>query len=124
MRTRRLSAALLAGLAAGCASAGKPHAAVDLAPAREAVEQARQAGAPEKAPEPYARAEGHLKEAEKLAGSTRAEEVGQAGTFAQLAQAEAVCAVTVAGLARDAAPAVAVAPTREPDHTSAQLRKA
>ncbi len=49
-------------------AAGKPpaRAEVDLAPARAAVEEARRAGAPTRAPETFRQAEAHLKEAEAL----------------------------------------------------------
>jgi hypothetical protein len=65
---------------------------VDLAPAREALEAARQAGAPERAPETFGRASSELREAERLvqAGAPHAQtEAVRAEGTARLAQAEA-----------------------------------
>ena len=94
MRFWRL--ALLAATVAGCRSAGP--ITVNLAPAREALEAARQSGAPEKAPDTFSRAESQLKEAERLtearAPHAATEGVRAEGT-ARLAQAEARCAFAV-----------------------------
>jgi hypothetical protein len=88
------------GLAA-CASAKvQPASPVDLSRARQAVEAARKAGAPVKAPNVFKQAEAHLQQAESLAtardpssqSSVRAEGLGE------LAAAEARCATTLASL--------------------------
>lgn len=85
---------LLAVPALACASAG--GAKIDLAPARAAVEKARAAGAPEKAPQDFARAEGHLKEAETaLAQPGRSQ---QAACLADLVVSEAECSTRLASV--------------------------
>jgi len=66
---RLLSAGVAAFVLGGCATARGRSTTVDLAPARQALEQARQAGAPEKAPQAYGQAEGRLKTAEELAAA-------------------------------------------------------
>lgn len=80
-----------------CASAGRPTVVpANLAPAREALEAARSLGAPEKAPETFARAEVQLAEAERLASALdphAATEVVRAEGTARLAETEARCAV-------------------------------
>ncbi len=80
---------MLAVPALGCASA--PPAKLDLEPARAAVEKARAAGAPEKAPEEFAAAEGHLKEAE--AAATRPRQAERAACLGDLVVSEAACSV-------------------------------
>jgi len=80
----------------GCATA-KPPAAVDLDPARQALEAARQAGAPEQASDTFARAEDRLKQAEALAASmTDAAAACRAQGLTQQAEAEARCAEALA----------------------------
>lgn len=82
-----------------CASSGAPHPKVDLAPAREAIDAARQAGADKKAPEPLGRAEAHLKEAEGLASASAARNkvaAQEAQALARLAATEAEWAASVA----------------------------
>jgi len=116
---------------AGCASSGTASR-VDLAPAREAVENARQAGAPERAPEPFTHAQGHLNEAEALAaakGRGAQERARKAEALSRLALAEAECALSIASLTPPH-PASAVesprptpAPEPEPD-LDGRLRKA
>jgi hypothetical protein len=92
--TRWLPAALSAVLA-GCAAKAPP--AVDLGEARRAVEAARAAGAAERAPEPLARAQSHLQEAETLAGRARQPvDACRADGLGRLAAAEASCAETLA----------------------------
>jgi SH3 domain-containing protein len=88
----RAAAAGLALLASGCASSGKR--AVDLSPARQAVEAARQAGAAEKATSTFGRAEERLKEAERLSnqgGTATREAAVEAEWLARLALTEAQC---------------------------------
>lgn len=66
MTVRWLLAASLALLGLACASSGSGRGKpVDLTPARQAVEKARQAGAAEKAPDNLRQAEAHLRKAEK-----------------------------------------------------------
>ena len=89
----------LALTAAACASTGRAPLVVDLGAARAALEDARQAGAPKKAPETYASADLHLKEAEKLVatkGSGERERALRADGLASLAAAEARCAAAAA----------------------------
>lgn len=83
---------LTAVAVAACRTGGAPHLGVDLAPAREALEAARQAGAAEKSPETFSRAANELREAERLVqtGAPRAEtQAVRAEGTARLAQAEA-----------------------------------
>jgi hypothetical protein len=90
----RVAPGALALLAWGCASAAPRGAALDLSPAREAVEAARKAGAKEKAPATFTRAEGRLKDAERLAGRGGAaprEAARDAEWLARLAMTEAQC---------------------------------
>lgn len=80
---------------AACRTTGASRLGVNLAPAREALEAARQAGAPEKAPDTFIRAESQLREAERLAqaqGAHAATEAVRAEGTARVAQAEARCA--------------------------------
>src|SRR5262245_37181400 len=100
---KRTATALVIGIVlplAGCASSGTASK-VDLTPARDAVENARKAGAPERAPETFTRAQGHLNEAEALAdgkGRDGEDRVRQAEALSRLARAEAECATSIAGL--------------------------
>ena len=80
--------ALLALAVGACASAKvKPGSRVDLGAAQQAVEAARKAGAPAKAPDMFKQAERHLREAESVAGakdltpekSARAQGLGEVG---------------------------------------------
>lgn len=115
-------------LLTGCASRGAPPPKLDLAPAREAIDVARSAGADRKAREPLSRAEAHLKEAEKLASGPGAGDHGavqEAQALARLAATEAEWAASVA-----ATPATAAPPSR-PEETlpargemEARLRRA
>lgn len=93
-----LSAAV--GLSA-CATGGKgalaTPAPVDLTPARSAVESARDAGADERAPAAFARAQGHLNEAEALAAEPlESDKRRQSEWLGRLAIVEAECAVQIA----------------------------
>jgi uncharacterized protein YgiM (DUF1202 family) len=97
----RLAALTLAATVGACATARTPPP-VNLAPARAALEDARQAGASKTAPETYNDAEQHLKEAERLAavrGKGSRDQAIQAQGLVQLAAAEARCAATAARLA-------------------------
>jgi len=91
MRPRVLALPLCATLA-GCASAAKPRA-VDLQPARQALEAARAEGAPEKAPQSYTRAQDELREAESLlaAKGDASQAAVKAEWAARLALTEARC---------------------------------
>ena len=104
---------------AACRTGGAPHAGVDLAPAKEALEAARQAGAPEKAPETFSRAANELQEAERLvqAGGPRAEtQAVRAEGTARLAQAEARSAAAQAQRAAKG--------SQEQERLAARLRRA
>ena len=79
---------------AGAASAGKAPShvdVVDLAPARAAVEEARHAGAPQRAAQTFRRAEAHLKEAEALnaVGALTVEKAQVVELLGKLATSEA-----------------------------------
>ncbi len=106
----RWKTALLVLPLAACATAGggaKPATKpVDLGPARAAVEEARHAGAPERATETFRDAEKHLKQAEALSTSGRltTEAAQRAELLGKLAAAEARCAVTLVKLDAKAAP--------------------
>jgi hypothetical protein len=93
MRYRVLALPFCA-LLAGCASAAKPRA-VDLQPARQALEAARAEGAPEKAPQSFTRAQDELRQAESLvaAKGDAAEAAVKAEWAARLALTEARCVV-------------------------------
>jgi hypothetical protein len=98
---------VLPGLA--CASAGAsakapvaPGRRVDLKAARAAVEEARKAGAPQRAADTFKQAEAHLKEAEALAArgtvAVAADKAQRAEFLGRLATAEARCATNLARL--------------------------
>jgi hypothetical protein len=71
--------------------------AIDLRPARDAVQSAREAGAVERAPDAFARAQGHLNEAEALAADALDQEKReQSAWLGRLAIVEAECAVVIA----------------------------
>lgn len=99
-------AVLLLLPAVACASAGGGSARrpglrqVDLKPARAAIEEARRAGAPQRAADTFRQAEAHLKEAEGLAGRgpVAADRAQRAEFLGRLATAEARCAMTLARL--------------------------
>ena len=100
-------AVLLALPALACASsAPKPGAPgptrrVDLGRARAAVEEARKAGAPQRAADTFKQAESHLREAESLAARGAAVPVDRAQRaefLGRLATAEAHCATNLARL--------------------------
>jgi hypothetical protein len=97
----RLACLGLVATLGACATSG-PRPTVNLAPARAAVEEARQAGAPKTAAESFNDAAQHLKEAERLAaarGHGSREQAIRADGLARLATAEARCAAAAARLA-------------------------
>ena len=97
----RLACLGLVATLAACATARTPPP-VNLAPARAAVEDARQAGAPKNAPDSFNDADHHLKEAERLAamrGKDARDQMIRADGLAQLATAEARCAAAASRLA-------------------------
>jgi hypothetical protein len=111
----------LCGPALACATGG-PARKVDLVPVRAAVEEARQAGAPDRASQSFARAEAHLKEAEAALLRGGAAGSAEAGRLADLALVEAHCA---AGLARAALDqAKARVPAAEAERLTTRLRRA
>ncbi|MET0554121.1 MAG: SH3 domain-containing protein [Vicinamibacteria bacterium] len=93
MRPPVLALSLCVTLSA-CASAPKPRA-VDLQPARQALEAARAEGAPEKAPQSFTRAQDELREAENLvaARGDATQAAVKAEWAARLALTEARCVV-------------------------------
>jgi hypothetical protein len=127
-RLTRLLPVLL-GLAVGaCASAKvRPGARVDLSAARQAVEAARKAGAPTKAPDMFKQAERHLREAESTAAAKELtpEKSARARGLGELATSEAHCAVTLARLATPAPgpDRPARTPTAEVERANARARK-
>ena len=99
----RLLAVALGAAAVACATAPKPRA-VDLQPARQALEEARAEGAAERAPQTFHRAEGELSEAERLVaqhGPDAPLAAVEAEWAARLALAEARCAAREAPATRD-----------------------
>ena len=100
---RPLSAALTLGttlLIAGCASGRGRAPVVDLQPARAALEEARQAGAPERAAQSFGAAAAQLKKAEDLVQRRlrgAAQEAVRAEWMARLASAQAQCVKTQEG---------------------------
>jgi hypothetical protein len=100
---RRLApaaASALAALLAACASGNRLR--VDLNPARESLQAARDAGAAEKAPEAFQNAQHTLEQAERLApaGSPEARDAAlRAEWSARLALSEAQCAARLADAA-------------------------
>jgi len=119
---------LLAIPLAACASAGgtalKPSGSVDLGPALAALEEARRAGAPQRAAETFRQAEAHLKEAEALraGGGLTAEKARRAESLGKLAAAEAHCAASLAQLYSRSDPGDKAA--REDSDLAGRLRRA
>jgi uncharacterized protein YgiM (DUF1202 family) len=129
LATRRLTWCLALACATGCATTARPPLKVDLTSARTAVEEARQAGAPERAADSFARAEAHLKEAEGAVARGGPEGMTEARHLADVAVAEATCATGLARLsAEQVAVAAAAAKSRAPgpdvDRLNARLRRA
>lgn len=111
-------------LAAGCAARTAPPVRVDLAPAREALENARLLSL-DTANECFVKAEGHLNEAESLAGTRDPEKSRQAEWLARLSLVESHCAATIAKLAesqRAAAAPVAAGRNEELEAARKSLR--
>jgi SH3 domain-containing protein len=96
----RLVLALTLVAAAGCATKQvAPPAAqpVDLKAARDALELAREAGADERAPDSFGRAQGHLNEAEALAVDVASHDSRrQSEWLGRLATVEAQCSMQIA----------------------------
>jgi uncharacterized protein YgiM (DUF1202 family) len=124
---RMVTVAALCPLAA-CASSGMK---VDLDPARSAVAEARQAGAPTRSADAFHRAEQHLQDAEKLVvahGGRREREGAQRA--ADLALVEAHCATALSRAliqteqTTTKAAAQVAASTAEVDRLNARLKKA
>jgi hypothetical protein len=124
--THTIAAAVLVAPLLACGGRIK----VDLDPARAAVAEAREAGAPARSPEAFGRAEADLQSAEALATGdrTRRDRRG-AQRAADLAVAEAHCATALsrsvhqAEQATSKAAAAVAASTAETDRLSARLRK-
>ena len=111
-----LALAWIASLAA-CASSPAPRPAVDLAAPRDKIAAARRSGAEQAAPEPLARAEAHLEEAESLAatqGKGAAQKARDAEALARLSATEAEWATALA-TARSPRPPASVAAARAED---------
>jgi uncharacterized protein YgiM (DUF1202 family) len=124
---RSLAALALAGPLAACATGGVK---LDLDPARTAVAEARQAGAPTRSAEAFARAEKHLQEAEALeAGRSGPRDRRGAQRAADLAIVEAHCATALARALRQTeqtttkAAAQVAASTAEVDRLTARINK-
>jgi hypothetical protein len=119
-RSRRAVVAAFAALAMACASSNKrPSARADLLPARNAVEEARKAGAPEHAPEAFKRATESL----ALAEASNRTADGQSQRHVDVTVAEARGATAVARLAAEMKRA-GVAPGATGDRSlSARIRR-
>jgi uncharacterized protein YgiM (DUF1202 family) len=124
---RALVSLALASPLAACATAGLK---VNLDGARAAVADARQAGAPTRAPESFTQAEKHLQEAEALdVGRGVRRDIRRAQRAADLAIAEATCAAALSrALTRTEqtttkAAAQVAASTAEVDRLTARLAK-
>jgi uncharacterized protein YgiM (DUF1202 family) len=118
----------LALTAAACATSNPRPLVVDLGPARAALEDARQAGAPKSAPETYASADSHLKEAESLVAATGGggqDRSVRAEGLANLATAEARCAAAAARVSQSTKTEKEkrTASTADMDRLSARLKK-
>jgi len=110
----------------GCATAKvRPGSKVDLTAAHQAVEAARKAGAPARAPDMFKQAERHLHEAESVAGSKdlTPEKSVRAQGLGELAATEAHCAVTLARLAAPAPDRPAKVPAPEVERANTRARK-
>ncbi|HET8644372.1 MAG TPA: SH3 domain-containing protein [Vicinamibacteria bacterium] len=118
----RLMVTGLALLGGACASSGG-RVAVNLDPARRALAEAREAGAPAAAPASYAAAEAQLKKAESLAAGRNAdarEAALGAEWMARLAATEARCASTTATVREE----VQARSTGDSQRLQARLRRA
>ncbi|HYU40593.1 MAG TPA: SH3 domain-containing protein [Vicinamibacteria bacterium] len=122
-----LAALALVWPLASCATGGVKF---DLDPARTAVAEARQAGAPTRSAEAFARAETHLQEAEALeAGRNGHRDRRGAQRAADLAIVEAHCATALSRAVRQTeqtttkAAAQVAASTAEVDRLTARIKK-
>ncbi len=119
--------ALLLPLAVGaCASAKvKSGSRVDLSAARQAVEEARKAGAPAKASDMFKHAERHLSEAESAAGAKdlTPEKSVRAQGLGELAASEAQCSIMLARLATPPPERTAKAPPTEIERANTRVKK-
>ena len=127
-RITRLLPFLLPLALGACASAKvRPGARVDLSAAQQAVEAARKAGAPAKAPDIFKQAERHLREAQSAAAAKdlTPEKSVRARGLGELATSEAHCAVTLARLATPAPgpDRPARTPTAEVERANERARK-
>jgi hypothetical protein len=118
-------AVLLAASAplAACATASGPKVNVDLAPARQAVANAREAGAPERASATFTKAQGHLNEAEAM-NTANSGNACQADSLVRLAVAEAQCAVELSRVVDPLAAAAVAASNADLEKLQMRLRKA
>jgi hypothetical protein len=121
-----LAALALAWPLGACATGGVK---VDLDPARTAVAEARQAGAPARSPEAFTRAEKHLQEAEALeSGRSGKRDRRGAQRAADLALTEAHCATALTRALHQTeqtttkAAAQVAASTAEVDRLSARIK--
>jgi hypothetical protein len=124
-RITRLLPILLPLALGACASAKiRPGARVDLSAAQQAVEAARKAGAPLKAPDMFKQAERHLREAQSAAAvkDLTPEQSVRAQGLGALAATEAHCAVTLARLAT-APDRTARTPPAEVERANTRARK-
>ena len=122
-----LAALALAWPLGACATGGGVR--VDLEPARTAVAEARQTGAPTRSAEAFTRAEQHLQEAEALeSGRSGKRDRRGAQRAADLALTEAHCATTLARALHQTeqtttkAAAQVAASTAEVDRLSARIK--
>jgi len=117
---------LLALAVGACASAKvKPGSRVDLGAAQQAVEAARKAGAPAKAPDMFKQAERHLREAQSVAGAKdlTPEKSVRAQGLGELAAAEAHCAVTLTRLATPVPDRTVKAAPAEVERANTRVKK-
>jgi hypothetical protein len=124
-RITRLLPVLLPLALGACASAKvRPGARVDLTAAQQAVEAARKAGAPAKAPDMFKQAERHLHEAQSAAAAKALtpEQSIRAQGLGELAASEAHCAVTLVRLA-SAPDRTARTPPAEIERANTRARK-
>ena len=109
-----------------CATAKtKPGARVDLSAAQQAVEAARKAGAPAKAPEMFKQAERHLREAQSAAAAKdlSPERSARAKGLGELAATEAHCAITLVRLAAPAPERMVKTPPVEVERANTRVKK-
>jgi hypothetical protein len=125
-RLARLLPVVLPLAVGACASAkAKPGARVDLSAAHQAVEAARKAGAPARAPDMFRQAERHLREAQSVAGAKdlSPEKSARAQGLGELAASEAHCATTLARLGSAAPERTAKGPPAEVERANTRARR-